>query len=322
MSKLSIIVPVYFNELNLEPLYADIRAKVIEKADFECEIIMVDDGSKDQSWQIIQKLAQEDSRIKPIKLSRNFGSHAAILCGLSHSTGDCAVVKAADLQEPTELIMEMYQAWEAGNNVVLAIREAREDTSFFSELYYWLTRKVALPKMPPHGFDVFLVDRQVIRVLENLDEKNSAITGQILWSGFKTAEIYYTRKQRQLGKSQWTLKKKIRLVTDTLFSFSTLPVTVISGVGFASCIGSAIWALVLLLTKLIVGIPVEGYTSLVILQLFSFGVIMMTQGILGGYLWRTFDASRHRPVYIIEEENESIQRNCMENENVMANEER
>lgn len=322
MSKLSIIVPVYFNELNLEPLYADIRTKIIEKADFDCEIIMVDDGSKDQSWQIIQKLAQEDSRIKPIKLSRNFGSHAAILCGLSHSTGDCAVVKAADLQEPTELIIEMYQAWEAGNNVVLAIREAREDTSFFSELYYWLTRKVALPKMPPHGFDVFLVDRKVIRVLENLDEKDSAITGQILWSGFKTAEIYYTRKQRQLGKSQWTLKKKIRLVTDTLFSFSTLPVTVISGVGFASCIGSAIWALVLLLTKLIVGIPVEGYTSLVILQLFSFGVIMMTQGILGGYLWRTFDASRHRPVYIIEEENESIQRNCMENENVMANEER
>lgn len=322
MSKLSIIVPVYFNELNLEPLYADIRAKVIEKANFECEIIMVDDGSKDQSWQIIQKLAQEDSRIKPIKLSRNFGSHAAILCGLSHSTGDCAVVKAADLQEPTELIIEMYQAWEAGNNVVLAIREAREDTSFFSELYYWLTRKVALPKMPPHGFDVFLVERKEIRVLENLDEKDSAITGQILWSGFKTAEIYYTRKQRQLGKSQWTLKKKIRLVTDTLFSFSTLPVTVISGVGFASCIGSAIWALVLLLTKLIVGIPVEGYTSLVILQLFSFGVIMMTQGILGGYLWRTFDASRHRPVYIIEEENESIQRNCMENENVMANEER
>ena len=176
--------------------------------------------------------------------------------------------------------------------------------------------------MPPHGFDVFLVDRKVIRVLENLDEKNSAITGQILWSGFKTAEIYYTRKQRELGKSQWTLKKKIRLVADTLFSFSTLPVTVISGVGFASCIGSAIWALVLLLTKLIVGIPVEGYTSLVILQLFSFGVIMMTQGILGGYLWRTFDASRHRPVYIIEEENEGIQRNCMENENVMANEER
>lgn len=322
MSKLSIIVPVYFNELNLEPLYADIRTKVIEKADFDCEIIMVDDGSKDQSWQIIQKLAQEDSRIKPIKLSRNFGSHAAILCGLSHSTGDCAVVKAADLQEPTELIIEMYQAWEAGNNVVLAIREAREDTSFFSELYYWLTRKVALPKMPPHGFDVFLVDRKVIRVLENLDEKNSAITGQILWSGFKTAEIYYTRKQRELGKSQWTLKKKIRLVADTLFSFSTLPVAVISGVGFVSCIGSAIWALVLLLTKLIVGIPVEGYTSLVILQLFSFGVIMMTQGILGGYLWRTFDASRHRPVYIIEEENESIQRNCMENENVMDNEER
>lgn len=308
MSKLSIIVPVYFNELNLEPLYKDIHEKIIEKADFDCEIVMVDDGSEDQSWQVIQKLAQNDDRIKPIRLSRNFGSHAAILCGLSHSTGDCAVVKAADLQEPTELILEMYQAWEEGNNVVLAIREGREDKSFFSELYYWLTRKVALPKMPPHGFDVFLVDRKVICVLENLDEKNSAITGQILWSGFTTAEIYYVRKQREIGTSRWTLKKKIRLVADTLFSFSTLPVTLISWVGFLSCAGSALWALFLLLTKLIVGISVEGYTSLVIFQLFSFGVIMMTQGLLGNYLWRTFDASRGRPVYIIEEEGEQVSR--------------
>lgn len=302
MSKLSIVIPVYYNELNLRPLYQDIKEKIIDVIDFDYEIVVVDDGSQDNSWDVIQELAAEDPNIRSFRLSRNFGSHAAILCGLSQSTGDCAVVKAADLQEPTELLIEMYREWESGSNVVLAIRKDREDKSLFSDLYYWLTRKVALPKMPPHGFDVFLVDRKVIRVLESLDEKNSALTGQILWSGFQTAEVYYTRKQREIGTSKWTLKKKIRLVSDTFFSFSTLPITVVTGTGILSCVGSALWAVITLVAKFSVGIPVQGYTTLFIFQLFSFGIIMLTLGLLGNYLWRTFDASRNRPVYIIEEE--------------------
>lgn len=301
MKKLSIVIPVYYNELNLKPLYADIKEKIIDVVDFDYEIVLVDDGSEDGSWKVIQELAAQNSRIKGIHLSRNFGSHSAILCGLAHATGDCAVIKAADLQEPTELILEMYHSWEEGNNVVLAVREDREDKSFFSELYYWLTRKVALPKMPEHGFDVFLVDRKVIQVLQALDEKNSAITGQILWSGFKTARINYVRKERTIGKSRWTLKKKIRLVSDTLFSFSTVPISFITTIGFLSFAGSLVWALVLLIIKLTHGIDVAGFTTLFIFQLFSFGVIMMTLGLLGGYLWRTFDASRNRPVYIVED---------------------
>lgn len=302
MSKLSIIIPVYYNELNLQPLYEDIKEKIIDIIDFEYEIIMVDDGSEDHSWDMIQSLIKIDSNIKGIRLSRNFGSHAAILCGLSHATGDCAVIKAADLQEPTELLLDMYEYWKQGNNVVLAVREDREDKSFFSELYYWLTRKVALPKMPEHGFDIFLIDRKVIDVLERLDEKNSAITGQVLWSGFKTAQINYVRRERKIGKSRWTLRKKIRLVSDTLFSFSTVPISFVTTIGFLSCAGSLLWAIIVFITKLTMGIDTEGFTTLFIFQLFSFGVIMMTLGLLGGYLWRTFDASRNRPVYIIEEQ--------------------
>lgn len=302
MSKLSIVVPVYYNEFNLKPLYEDIKKKFIDVIDFDYEIILVDDGSKDKSWNVIQELVALDKNIKAFHLSRNFGSHAAILCGLSHASGDCAVVKAADLQEPTELLLEMYQKWCQGNRVVLAVREGREDKSIFSELYYWMTRKVALPKMPRHGFDVFLVDRKVIEVLERLDEKNSAITGQILWSGFQTAEIKYLRKEREIGKSRWTLKKKVRLVSDTLFSFSTVPISFITGVGFLSLAGSLLWAVIVLITKITMGIDVEGFTTLFIFQLFSFGVTMMTLGVLGGYLWRTFDASRNRPVYIVEKE--------------------
>ena len=302
MDKLSIVIPIYYNEENLRPLYQDIKEKIIDVIDFDYEIVMVDDGSGDGSWRVMQELAEQDTHIQIIHLSRNFGSHAAMLCGLTYSTGDCAVIKAADLQEPTELILEMYQQWKEGNNVVLAVRQDREDKSLFSELYYWMTRKVALPAMPSHGFDVFLVDRKVIRVLENLDEKNSAITGQILWSGFKTGTVYYIRKEREIGRSRWTLRKKVRLVFDTLFSFSTVPVTVVTWIGFLSCAGSALWAIMVLIARLRGAIPIAGYTTLLIFQLFSFGVIMLTQGLLGNYLWRTFDASRRRPVYIVEEE--------------------
>ena len=124
--KVSIIIPVYYNEENLRPLYADIKEKFIDKIDYDYEIIMVNDGSKDNSYQVICELASEDPNIRPISLSRNFGSHAACLCGLSNATGDCAVIKAADLQEPTELLLEMVESWKSGNNVVLACREDRD----------------------------------------------------------------------------------------------------------------------------------------------------------------------------------------------------
>lgn len=144
----------------------------------------------------------------------------------------------------------------------------------------------------------------MINVLMQLDERNSALTGQILWSGFRTERIYYTRLQREIGTSRWTIKKKIRLVTDTLFSFSTLPITVVSAMGTLSCLGAAVWAVIVLVFKLLGLIDVSGWTTLFIFNLFSFGIIMLTLGILGGYLWRAFDASRNRPPYIIEDEHE------------------
>ena len=301
MNKLSIVIPVYYNELNLKPLYNDLKEKVLETTEFDYEIIMVNDGSQDNSWDVIQELMNIDKKIIGIRLSRNFGSHAAILCGLANSSGDCAIIKAADLQEPSELIIEMYNKWKQGNNVVLAVRKDREDKSIFSELYYWLTRKVALPNMPKRGFDVFLIDKKVIKVLNELDEKNSAITGQILWSGFRTAEVEYIREERKIGKSKWTLRKKIRLVMDTLFSFSTLPVTLISFFGILSCIIAFFWSISIIINKIRGNIDINGFTTLMVFQLFSFGIIMFTMGILGNYLWRTFDSCRNRPVYIIEE---------------------
>lgn len=306
--KVSIVIPVYYNQENLIPLYDDIKNKVIDLIDYDYEIVMVNDGSKDKSYDVMKQLAENDKNIKIVSLSRNFGSHAAILCGLEKCTGDCAVVKAADLQEPTNLILQMVERWKKGNNVVLAVRKSRDESkqqTIFANLYYWIVRKTSLPNMPKGGFDVYLLDRKVIKVLLALDEKNSALTGQILWSGFKTDVVYYTRLARTIGSSKWTLKKKIRLVKDTLFSFSTVPVTMVETIGMISFIGSLIWALVVIICKICGAIAVSGWTMLFIFNLFSFGVIMLTLGILGEYLWRSFDASRKRPPYIVEEENKT-----------------
>ncbi len=303
--KVSIIIPVYYNEENLLPVYDDIKRKFIDVIDYEYELVMVNDGSGDGSREVLKKISQIDRNVKVINLSRNFGSHAAILCGLASCSGNCAVVKAADLQEPTELLHEMVASWRQGNNVVLAVREGRDEPlskTAFANLYYALVRRLALPSMPEHGFDVYLIDRKVIDVLNSLDEKNSALTGQILWSGFKTDKVYYHRLSRKIGVSRWTLSKKIKLVMDTLFSFTVLPIRIVLEVGFVSILGAIVWAVIVLIERLNNSIQTTGWTSLFIFNLFSFGVTMLTLGVLGEYLWRTFDASRNRPTYIIEEE--------------------
>jgi dolichol-phosphate mannosyltransferase len=303
MNKLSIIIPVYFNEETLDDLYDDLKEKVFNRVP-EYELVMVDDGSGDHSWEIMNKIAERDPNVKILKLSRNFGSHAASLAGLSICTGDCATLKAADLQEPSEIIIEMYESWLKGNKVVLAVRSDREEgfsQKLFAKLYYSIVNKFAISNMPKEGFDCYLIDRKVIEVLKLLDERNSAITLQILWAGFKTDKIYYVRKKREAGKSRWTLSKKIKLVIDSLVSFSFVPIRFMSIVGFLFSIISFIWAIVVFVGRILGGIEVQGWTSLMILMLFSSGLMMLTLGILGEYIWRTMDAARNRPVYIIDE---------------------
>ncbi len=143
-SKVSLIIPIYYNQDNIEPLYRDIVEKLYCHEDVDWEIVMINDGSMDNSYEMIKRIAAEDSRVKAISLSRNFGSHAAILCGLAECTGDCAVVKAADLQEPTELVIDMIESWKQGHNVVIAEREGREESrhqTLFAGFYYWMVRK-------------------------------------------------------------------------------------------------------------------------------------------------------------------------------------
>ena len=307
MKKLSIIVPVYYNEENLLPLYNDLNDKVLKKLNIDYEIVFVDDGSKDNSYNVMKELSKLDDKIVLVKLSRNFGEHAAILAGLSRCTGDCAVRKAADLQEPSEMILDMLEKYKEGNKVVLAIRSDRDEPAtqkMFSNLYALMMRKFALPNYPKSGFDSFLIDRQVIDILVEMGEKNTSLMGQVLWSGFKTATVPYTRRKREIGKSRWTLSKKIKLVFDSLLGFSYFPIKFITGVGIASSVISLIWLIVVLYQKIAGIIDIEGYTSLLILMLLSFGIIMLSIGILGEYMWRMFDATRKRPPFIIDEQKE------------------
>ena len=307
MKKISILVPVYYNQDNLLPLYADLKEKVFDKlkenTNTEYELIMVDDGSKDNSYKVMQDLAKIDSNIKIIHLSRNYGEHAAILAGLSQCTGDCAVRKAADLQEPSEMILDMMKKYDEGYKVVLATRADREEPivqKAFSNLYAFLMRKLALHNMPKGGFDSFLIDRQVIDFLVKMQESNTSLMSQILWAGFETATVPYIRKKREIGKSRWTLSKKIKLVYDSLISFSYFPIKMITNVGFFSFFISVMLLLIIIYKKFVGKIDVEGYTSLIMVMLMAFGIIMLSIGILGEYLWRTYDAARKRPPYIIE----------------------
>ena len=303
MSKLSIVVPVYYNSDTLEMLYDDMKEKILHKLP-EYEIVFVDDGSGDNSWEIMNKIARKDENVVCTRLSRNFGEHAAILAGLSVCTGDCAVTKQADLQEDSTLILDLYEKWKEGYKVVLAIRSERDEgvmKKFFAGMYYWLVRKTINKDMPQGGCDCYLLDRQAIEVIEMLDEKNSSLTLQVMWIGFKSAKVYFHRKDRTVGKSRWTFAKKFKLVMDSMMSFSYFPIRVMSMCGVLFALLAFVGIICSIYEKLTVGTPILGYASLMCVILFASGVIMLTLGILGEYIWRVLEESRKRPPFIIDE---------------------
>lgn len=303
MNKISIIIPVYWNEDTLELLYEDLKKKVLGQLE-DYELVFVDDGSGDNSWEIINQIKNMDDRVVCVKLSRNFGEHSALLAGLSVCSGDCAVTKQADLQEDSEIILEMYESWKKGNKVVLAVREERDDslaTKFFAGLYYKMMQKFANKNMPSGGCDCYLLDRQVIEVLLKLDEKNSSLTLQVLWVGFKTDKIYFHRREREIGKGRWTFAKKFKLVLDSMIGFSYVPIRMMWIIGILFFVFSVIMGIDVFIEWFTVGTPVAGWPSLMCVVLCSSGLILLMLGMLGEYIWRTFDAARKRPPFIIDE---------------------
>ncbi len=303
MSKISIVVPVYYNADTLELLYQDMKEKILGKLG-DYEIVFVDDGSGDDSWEIMNRIRKQDDKVQCVRLSRNFGEHAAILAGLSVCTGDCAVTKQADLQEDSSIILEMYESWKRGNKVVLAVRSARDENpvkKFFANMYYAIVRKFVDKNMPAGGCDCYLLDRKVIQVLQMLDERNSSLTLQVLWVGFQSDKVYFHRKDREVGKSRWTLSKKVKLVVDSMMSFSYFPIRMMTTTGIVFAILAAIMAVNVIVEKVTVGTPIAGWASLMCVVLLSAGLILLMLGVLGEYVWRALDAARNRPPFIIDE---------------------
>ena len=303
--KLSVIIPVYYNAESLDELYGRLIKTTEAHPSLNLEILFVDDGSGDDSYEVIKRIAAADDRVVALKLSRNYGSFNACLAGLSRASGDCAVISSADLQDPPELIGEMYERWLRGVKVVMAVREGREESFFkvlFAKTYYRIFRTLVDSTMPRGGFDFVLIDRLVIDVLCAMQEKNTTLMGLILWTGFKREEIPYTRLPRKHGKSRWSLSKKINYFIDSLLAFTKLPIRLLTILGlFVSSI-SFLGIIYILIVTLTGHVSVAGWASVMVVMFFMFSIMMTGMGILGEYVWRGLEEARKRPSFIIESE--------------------
>jgi dolichol-phosphate mannosyltransferase len=300
MALISITIPSYNEEENLPVLYERLK-HVAEALEHTFEFIFVDDGSSDGSFQFLEDLARKDSRVKVIKFSRNFGSHAACLAGLTQATGDACTFLSADLQDPPEMIATLISEWAKGYEVVFGIREwGKESSRLFQKIYYKAVRRFALRNMPETGTDVFLIDRKVVDTVVSIREKNTSIFGLILWSGFKQTIVQYRKGMRQKGISKWTLGKKIKLFIDTFVSFSYIPLRLISVVGIMLAFMGFLYAFFIVFNRLFFSVPVEGWASLMVVLLVVSGTQLVFLGVLGEYLWRNFDETRKRPAFIID----------------------
>ena len=305
MKKLSIIVPVYYNEKNLPETIPRLLKLKDKLPNYELELLFIDDGSKDRSLEILLDFKKKNPGIiQVIKLTRNFGAPAAGQAGLNYATGDCVGKINADLQDPPELFVDMIKHWEKGVKAIFAVRKERKDPVFsriLSSSFYSLLRRHALPNYPKGGFDFFLVDKKVVNEFKKIPEKNTNINALIFWLGYEHVTIPYTRIERTKGTSKWTLSKKIKYFIDTFVGFSYFPVRLFSWIGMFIAIASFGYGIYILYRWYSGNIQVEGWTTNTIILLVVAGIIMIMIGIIGEYLWRTLDEIRRRPSYVIDE---------------------
>lgn len=301
--RLSVITPAYNEAANL-PVLHERLAGLAAGLGTEWEWIVVDDHSMDETPAVLARLAEEDGRVRGIRLARNHGSHVALVCGLDHARGDCAVVLAADLQDPPEEIPRLLREWRQGAQVVWAVRAQREGAGWlqlaFARLYYALMRRTtALRALPATGADFFLVDRRVIEALKQFRERHVSLLALITWMGFRQAAITYTKQARLHGRSGWTTGKKLKLAMDSITSFTYFPIRLMSYVGFLTAAAGFSYALVVV-SSAWRGHPPTGWASLMVVVLIVGGIQMLMLGVLGEYLWRALDEARERPKYLVE----------------------
>lgn len=305
MKKFSIVIPIYGNEKNIPITIPYIVENIpVLFSNYKVEIIMVNDGSPDNSWDIMkiyQKKYPEIIRI--VSLTRNFGQDLAIHCGVSMAKGDVIGVISADMQDPLNLFEKMLIEWENGKELICGIRESRDEKGIevlFSKITNYLIHEFITKEYPIGGFDFFVMDRKVADQYIKIQEKNGSLQMLLLWLGPKTFFIPYVREKRKIGKSGWTLSKKIKMFIDTFVTNTYFPLRMMSILGFSCSIGAFAYAAMIVVSALIWEQEVTGWSSLATLITFFSGLTLASLGIIGEYLWRIFDAVKGRPLYLID----------------------
>lgn len=300
---LSLVVPI-LNETDNIPEFLNRCTPIINTLTPEWEILFIDDGSKDGSFELIKKEHNKDKRIKIISFSRNFGKEIALSAGLEHATGDVVVPIDVDLQDPPELIPKMIEYWKKGYKVILPVRESRKEDSLLKRLtahcFYKLIRIIASIDIPSNVGDFRLMDREVVNVIKNLPERSRFMKGLLAWPGFKTKEIYFKREHRHHGKSRLTYWKLWRLAWDGIFSFSAFPLVIWIYIGSIISILAFAYASFILVKTLLYGIDWPGYASIMVTVLFLGGIQLISLGVIGQYLNKVFKETKQRPLYVIE----------------------
>ncbi len=300
---ISLVIPVFGNSGNIVPLLAALERLKVELT-IPLEVVFVVDASPDDSYlQLANALPQAGFRSQLALLSRNFGSFSAIRAGLELGTGDMFAVMAADLQEPPELVAEFVRKMSAERvDIVIGRREGRADPTLsrlFSAAFWSFYRRFVQPQVPRGGVDVFGCRRSVRDQILRLCEQNSSLIGLLFWVGFSRAEVPYERRAREVGRSAWTFKKKLRYLSDSIYSFTDLPIRILTSVGMIGLSLSILFGITVLVARLSGLIQVPGYAATVVLVSFFGTLNCLGLGILGGYLWRTFENTKRRPNFVI-----------------------
>ena len=303
--KLTIITPFYNEELGIKNFFKEVLC-VIENCKIDnYEIICIDDGSTDNTFNILKDIYQKNNNIKVIKLSRNFGKEKALSAGLNYATGDIIIPMDADLQHPPKLIPKMIEQYELGFDVVLMKRRSRNE-SFFkkktAKLFYKIIKFLANNSIPEDVGDFRLISKKCLDAVNQMQEKTRFMKGILSWPGFKTTTLMYDQPNRSVGEAKQSLSKLIALALNGIFSFSSFPLRVWTYIGCLTTLSSFLFGIWIIIHKIVIkGYAISGYSSTLIIIIFLNGVLMLNIGILGEYVSRIYDEVKQRPLYIIDE---------------------
>jgi glycosyltransferase involved in cell wall biosynthesis len=298
----SLVIPVYRNEGSIADLVEAVGG-IHQQLKQRLEVIFVVDGSPDASYaRLCELLPGAGVPAKVIVLSRNFGSFAAIREGLIHASGDCAAVMAADLQEPPELVARFFHELDKGDvDVVFGQRESRNDpwaSKLAAGTFWWIYRRFVQADVPPGGVDVFAVNRRFLDRVVSFEEANGSLLGLLFWMGGRRRFVPYVRRERQHGKSAWTLRKKFTYLLDSVFAFTDAPIRVLLAIGLSGVTISGLLGIAVLIARLLGVVAVPGYAGTMLAILFFGGLNALGLGLVGNYAWRAYENTKRRPLSI------------------------